>query len=80
MIELKEMTRTQASRSRDLSMASTSIQQLLQPPSTVDSQERALAFLNTHFQSLDQLDDEDTLQRVVDDARLKTDRLRAEVS
>lgn len=80
MIELKEMTRTQASGSRDLGMASTSIQQLLQPPSTVDSQERALAFLNSHFQSLDQLDDEETLQRVVDDARLKRDRLRAEVS
>lgn len=61
-------------------MASTMIRRLLQPSSETNSQERALQFLNTHFQSVAHLDDEGTLQRIVDDTRQKTDDLREEVS
>ena len=61
-------------------MASTTIRQLLQPPSTTKSQERALEFLNIHFQSLTELEHVETLQRVVDNTRWKTDDLLVEVS
>lgn len=61
-------------------MASSAIQQLLQPPSAANSQQRALDYLNARFQTWEQLEEEGALERVVDDARREKDELCVEVS
>ena len=52
-------------------MSSTQIYTLLQPPDVNESNARALAYLNSHFKSLDDLEKESDLEGLVEQAQLR---------
>lgn len=60
-------------------MSSVQIQALLRGPSVVESEKQTLDFLNSHFTSLQDLEGQSNLSEMVEEAKMRTDSLKAEV-
>ena len=60
-------------------MASAQIQTLLRGPDTAQSQQLALDYLNSHFKSLADLEDQSLLDKAVQDAQSHRDELHERV-
>ncbi|KAI0935935.1 hypothetical protein AcW1_000312 [Taiwanofungus camphoratus] len=61
-------------------MSSVQIQALLRGPSVVESEKQTLDFLNSHFTSLQDLEGQSNLSEMVEEAKMRTDSLKAELS
>ena len=60
-------------------MSSAEIRTLLQPPNTKDSDARALAYINSTYKSLEDLESGPDLDELVEQARQKLEGLETEV-
>ena len=60
-------------------MTSTQIRTLLQPPDVSESNARALAYLNSTYKSLDDLEQESDLEGLVEQARQRLEELDTKV-
>ena len=60
-------------------MTSVEIRSLLQPPNTHESDARVLAYLNSTYKSLDDLEQEADLEGLVEEARQKLESLDTKV-
>jgi len=62
-----------------MTMASTAVRRLLESPSQLKAEERALKTVNELFPSIDQVEQGERLRTVVEDAKKKRDELQKEV-
>ena len=60
-------------------MTSTEIRTLLQPPNIRDSDARVLAYLNSTFKSVDDLERDADLDALVEESRAKLEKLETKV-